>query len=133
MGKTVLDANVNNEIFRKDWTSVIAKRRDLASILGARLKLDTNGYNAGQVVARRVSTGLFEKWSAVSGASYDTVSVLFEDVTADDQSATGGDLARVVVGGYVFKDKLVNYDSTAKTQMGAIEQTGADGVTIVKF
>lgn len=133
MGKTVLDANVNNEIFRKDWTAIIAKRRDLASISAARMKLDQDGYNAGQVVARKVSDGLFYKWSAVSGGAYDTVSVLFEDVTADDQSATGGDLARIITAGYVYKDKLTEYDSTAKTQMGAVEQTDASGVTIVKF
>lgn len=133
MGKSVLDANVNNSIFRKDWGNIIAIRRDLATIMPARLVLNSGGYPAGQVVARKTSDGLFYKWSAISGGTYDSVAILFEDVTSDDQPTTGGALARVMTAGYVFKDALAEYDSTAKTQLGAKEITDARGSTIVKF
>lgn len=135
MSKSGIDAEVNNQIFRKDFSAIIAKRRDLASIGPVRLYDDSNDYLAGEVLARITSTGVFKRWSAASGASYDSVCVLFENVLAYefDATVTGGALARAIMGGYVYKDKLVDYDSGAKSAMAAVEQTDASGVTVVKF
>lgn len=135
MAKSAVDAEVKNQIFRKDFSAIIAMRRDLAQLSGARLKYDASGYAAGQVLARRTSTGVFEKWSSVSGASNDTACVLFENVIAADldSTLTGGSLARVIMGGYVYKDALVEYDANAKTALGGVEQTDATGITVVKF
>lgn len=130
MGKSVLDAEFKTEIFRKDWPNVIAMRRQDAALQGARLKLEAGGYAAGQVVARNTSTKLFEKFSAVSGGSYDTVSVLFEDIAPFDQPTTGGALARIVTSGFVYKDVLLDYDASA---LSAREITDSSGVTVVKF
>lgn len=132
MGKSAIDANVNNEIFRNDAVNVIAMRRELASILPVRLKYESAGYKAGQVLAKNTSTGLFEKFSGASG-TYAAQAVLFENVRDSDQPATGGALARGIVAGYLFKDALTDYDSTVKSQLGAHEISDATGVDIVKF
>lgn len=137
MSKSAIDAEVNNEIFRKDFSAIIALRRDLASIQPARLKFDSTGYLAGQCLARVTSTGQFGKWSAVSGLATDSPCVLFENVPSQDMGVSGttalsgGALARVIVGGYVYKNKLLDY--TGPTQLSGKEFTGADGVAVVSF
>lgn len=129
-----LDSKVDNEIFRKDHPIIIARNRQLASIVGARLAHDTDGYLAGQVVARDDGDGLFYKWSAASGGTYDTVSVLLEDVTGDQFTGTTGNaLARSIVGGEVFYSKLIEIDATAITQMKAKVIYDATGEGILKY
>lgn len=129
-----LDAKIDNEIFRKDHPIILSGNRQLASITGARLYHDTDGYDAGQVVARITSTGLFKKWSAASGGTYDTVSVLLSPVDGDEfLGSTGTALGRVATGGEVFKDKLIELDSTAITQMKARTIVGSDGVSVLKY
>lgn len=132
MSKSAIDATFSTEIFRNDATLVIAKRRDLAALSPVRLALKSGGYKAGTVIARNTATGLFEAFSAASG-SYTAQKILFERVREEELGATGGALARALDAGYVYKDSLTDYDSTAKTHLGAIEQTDATGVTIVKF
>lgn len=134
MSKSGIDAEVNNQIFRKDFSAIIAKRRDLASISPVRLFNDGDDYLAGEVLAR-VASGMFKRWSAASGVTNDSACVLFENVLAYefDSTVTGGSLARAVVAGYVYKDKLIDYDSGAKTALAAVEQTDASGITVVKF
>lgn len=137
MSKSAIDATVNNSIFRKDWASIIAYRRDLATIEPVRLAYDAAGYFAGQVIARVTSTGVFGKWSAVSGSSTDSTCILSETLTPNDEgisgvdAPTGGSLARAIFAGYVFKSKLLDY--TGPTQLGGKEMTDATGITVVKF
>jgi hypothetical protein len=133
MSKSAIDAEVNNEIFRKDWAAIIAYRRDLASIEPVRLAYDGSGYLAGQCLARVTSTGVFHKYSAVSGGSIDTPCVLFENVTASDEDSTlsGGSLARAIFTGFVYKSKLLDY--TGASQLSGKELTDATGITVVKF
>lgn len=137
MSKSAIDAEVNNQIFRKDWAAIIAYRRDLATIEPVRLQYDANGYPAGQCLARVTSTGVFGKYSAVSGLSIDTPCVLFESVIAADEGTpgvdapTGGALARAIFAGYVYKSKLLDY--TGPSQLGGKEMTDATGITVVKF
>lgn len=135
MGKSVLDAQVNNSIFRKDFPSIIAMRRDLASIQPVRLVLNAGGYVQGQVLGRIVSggnAGMYDKFSNVSGTSTATM-ILFENITSDDQPTTGGALARGLSAGYVFTDKLIDYSATAKTQLLAKDITDASGINVTKF
>jgi hypothetical protein len=133
MSKSAIDAEVKNEIFRTDWAAIIAYRRDLATIEPARLAYDASGYVAGQVIARTTSTGIFSKYSAVSGGSIDSVCVLMENVRADQQDSalSGGSLARAIFAGYVYKAKLLDY--TGASQLGGKEMTDATGITVVKF
>jgi hypothetical protein len=137
MSKTAIDAEVNNQIFRKDYPMVIALRRELAQISAVRLQYDANGYSAGQVLARVVSTGIFGKYSAVSGSTVDSVCVLFENVesytegTQGVDAPTGGALARAIFSGFVFASKLIDY--TGATQLAGRQYTDASGIAIVKF
>lgn len=133
MSKSAIDAEVNNSIFRKDWAAIIAYRRDLATLEPVRLQFDAGGYLAGQVLARVTSTGVFGKFSAVSGSANDSPCVLFENVTVSDENSalTGGSLARAIFAGYVYKGKLLDY--TGPSQLGGKEMTDATGITVVKF
>lgn len=130
--KSGIDAQINQEIFRKDWPNVIAMRRELASIQPARLALVSGGYLGGQVLARNDSTGLWEKFSAASG-TYDAKGILFEDVSEEELGATGGGLARVITSGFVYTDKLVDYDSEARTDLLAKDIVDATGISVTKF
>lgn len=132
MGKSAIDATINNEIFRNDFSQVIALRRDLATLSPVRLKVLSSEYKAGQVLCYNSVSGQYEKYSTASG-SYDALCVLFERVRADEQSATGGALARAIFAGHLYKDALTDYDSGAKGDLNASEYVTADGVTIVKF
>lgn len=132
MGKSTLDAVVNNEIFRKNWASIIAMRRDLASLQPVRLVYRAEGYLAGQVLGRITASGLYDKFSQVSGTSTATA-ILFEDIEDSNQPATGGALARGITAGYVFTDKLLDYSATAKTQLLAKDITDASGISVTKF
>lgn len=133
--KTGIDAEVNNSIFRKDFPIVIAKRRDLAQISPVRLAYDAAGYLAGQCIARVTSTGIFGKWSAVSGSSVDTKCVLLDNVLSYEENSalTGGALSRAVFSGYVYKGVLGDYVAGSSLGSAAVEQTDASGVTVVKF
>lgn len=136
MSKSSIDAEVNNSIFRKDYVNIIAIRRELSQLSPGRLYNDGSDYLPGQCLAREVSSGMFKRWSAVSGGTYDTPCVLFESVLTSnfDASVTGGALARVIMStAGVYKSKLVNYDSGFKTAIGAKEMTDATSITLVKF
>lgn len=134
-----IDARYNSEIFRKNHPIILAIRRELAVILPGRLDNVSADYAAGQVVARDTSDGLFKKWSAVSGGTYDTVSVLLEDAAYPEDfvegetGVTGSALARICTAGYVFKDKLTELDAQAISDMAAKTIVGAGGTNILKF
>ena len=133
MAKSPIDAVVSTEIFRRDTTLVLAKRRDLASLSAVRLKFKAGGYLAGTVLAFNSAAGLHDDYAAASGGGATAEKILFESVTEAELGATGGALARALDGGFVYKTALVSYNATAKGQPGANEQIDATGVTIVKF
>ena len=136
MSKSAIDAEINNQIFRKNFGAIIAIRRDLAQISPVRLYNDGAAYYMGQCLARNTGTGEFQRWSTVSGGSYDSPCVLFEDVlTYQFESAvTGGALARGLMEcAGAFKSKLINYDANWKSAAVAKEITDATGLTVVKF
>lgn len=133
MGKSAVDAQVNQSIFRKNFPIIIAAKRANADILGIRLTYDADGYMPGQVLARNTSTGLYDKYSAISG-SYEAACVLLEQITDDDQPSTGGALARGIFGGGVmlYTDLLLDYDANSKADLGARDVIDAanDNITI---
>lgn len=134
MSKSAIDANIQNQIFRNDFAQVIASGRASAKIHPIRLKvLSSEDYPAGQVLALNTSTGLYEKFSTASG-SYDAACVLMTKVSEDEQSATGGALARGIFGGCdLYKDALTDYDSGAASDLNAREITIAGGTDLVVF
>lgn len=134
-----IDARYSGEIFRKNHPIILAMRRDLAVIRPARVDNISAAYSAGQVLGRDPADGLFKKWSAVSGGSYDTVCILLEDLeypeafVEGETGVTGSALGRVCTQGLVFEDKLTELDAGAKTQLGGKTQVDADGVNVLKF
>lgn len=136
------DALFNSSIFRKDNPIIIAARRELAKLIGIRLAYDAAGYMPGQCLVRKVSDGLFYKFSAASGVSYDSACVLFDQVTVDQETANGGGsqsgvqastLSRALVGGIVYKGLLLDYDANMKTALSAKDITDAGGVQMTSF
>jgi hypothetical protein len=138
----VQDAKFNNEIFRKDNPIVLACRRDLAAFMGARLIYNSAGYLPGQCLARKVSDGLFYKWSAVSGGTYDSPCILFDTLSDSDQlasgeglgGASGASLVRVLINAKgVYTTALIEYDAAFKTARKTVDQVDAGGVAITTF
>lgn len=114
-----LDAKVDNEIFRKDFPIILALNRHLAKITPVRLAHDTDGYPAGQCLARNQSTGYFEKFSAVSGGSIDSHCILFESIDGEQfTGSTGTAVGRGLVAADVYEDNCTDLDATFKTAIG---------------
>lgn len=132
MAKTAIDANVNTNLFRKDWPIVIAMRPDLAQISPVRLVYRAEGYIAGQVLGTTTTPGLFDKWSQVSGTGAATC-VLFESINVADEPATGGGLARALFAGYVYTNLLIDYNSQARTGLVARDRIDASLFGITQF
>lgn len=136
------DALFNSSIFRKDNPIILAARRELAKFIGVRLAYDAAGYKPGQCLVRKVSDGLFYKFSAASGSTYDSACVLFDQVTVDQEQANGGGtqsgvaastLSRALIGGLVYTGLLLDYDSTMKSALSAKDVTPAGGVQMTSF
>lgn len=127
---TKTDASFNGQIFRKDYKQVIASNRHLASIKAIKTELEVE-LMPGQVMARDTGDGLFKKYSAVSGGSYDSVCVLLDHLTEGE--ATGTSIMKAIFGGEVYNSALIDFDSNAQDDMGAKVITDALGDSIVKF
>lgn len=133
-----LDLKFDSEIFRKDNPMVIATNRSSAIILPVRLRYNASGYTAGQTLARNTSDDWFQKYESGGSSGIDTAScILFESVKAADfdaENSTGSTTARGIFGGCtVYKDKLIDWDSDAKTDVNGREITDATGTTLVSF
>lgn len=132
MAKSAIDANVNTQIFRKDWPMILALKRELAQISPVRLVLSSTGYTAGQVLGTTTTPGMFDKWSNVSGTGVVSC-ILFESINSSDQPATGGELARAVFSGFVYTNMLIDYNATAKSGLNARDRTDATLLQITQF
>lgn len=132
-----LDAKFSGEIFRKDHPMILASNRQLASLLPVRLAYDSDGYAAGTVLGRNTVSTFYEAYDNGASSGLDTAAcILFEAVPAeefDGTAASSTTMAVGIFGGEVYKDKLVGYDSNAKTDLNAREIIDATGVTTVKF
>jgi hypothetical protein len=126
-----LDAEINNEIFRKDYKPVIAKNRHLASLAATRLKGVGTDYQAGTVLAKNTVDGLFYAYNNAGSSGLDTASCVLMETIADNGESTL--MGRGIFSGELFKDNLVGYDAAAKTDLGAREYTASDSINIVKF
>ena len=133
MPKSPLDAEVNTSVVRFDQPIILACRRDLAEIRPVRLALQSGGFQAGQALARVTSTGVFDKYAAVSGAAHDSNCILMDPIGLNDQPATGGALAKAIFSGRVYTSKIVGSDATFITELGGKAQTDARNISITKF
>lgn len=127
-----LDANVNNQIFRKDYPVIIAKNRHLASLAPVRLVSTGSDYQAGTVLAKNSTSGLFQAYANGGASGTGTaVCVLMETIT--DDPVNGSMVGRGIFAGELYKDNLVGLDSGAITNLGAKSYQASDGVNILKF
>ena len=136
------DANFQSQIFRKDNPIILAMRRDKAQFIGARIAFDGDDYIIGQALVRKPSDGLFYRWSAASGGSYDTPCVLYDNCLGFDFSedgapsatgAQGAPLVRGLISGTVYTNKLVGSDANFLTALKAVNVVDAGGVAMTKF
>ncbi len=136
MGKIGGDFNAN--VFSKDFPIIIATNRSSAILNPIRLRYNADGYPAGQVLGRNTTDGLFQKYETGGSSGIDTAAcILFEPQAIgefDGPAATGSAMAIGIFGGCtLFKDKLVDLDSGAITDLGARTIIDATGVTTLKF
>lgn len=136
------DAKFNSQIFRKDNPIILAARRDQAVFMGVRVAYDANGYLPGQALVRETSSGLFKKWSAASGGSYDSPCVLFDSASDSDQLANNGgvtsgvagsSLLRALMAAIVYTGNMIEADAGFKTALKSKDMVDAGGVGLTKF
>lgn len=131
-------AGFNGNVFRKDFPIIIATNRSSAVLLPVRLRYNANGYAAGTVLARNTTDGLFEAYNDGASSGLNTASaILFEPHPVEDfdgDGATGSVLAVGIFGGCtVYEDKLVGFDTAARTDLLAKTIVDATGVKTLKF
>lgn len=117
---------------------VIATNRGSAVLLPVRLRYKAGGYVAGQVLARNTTDGLFEGYTSGGASGTDVAAcVLFQSVqetSFDADNASGSTTAVGIFGGCtVYKDKLIDLDPDAETDLGAKTIIDASGVELLKF
>ncbi len=128
------DAEVNNQIFRKDWPVILALNAHLATILPVRLKYSTSDFVAGQVLgADTASPPIYDRYSSVSGSQ--TAKCILLDTISSDQflSPTGTALGRGVFGGEVYYAQCTDLSSGAISDLNGSTFTDATNVKIFKF
>lgn len=127
-----IDAGFKPEIFRKNHPVILACNRHQALLLPVRLRYQSGGYLAGQVLARNTVDGLFQPYvdGAASGTG-DAAGILHDDIdmpTADESQTAIG-----IFGGQVYESKLTGLDAAAKVDLKSRSITDAEGTTILKF
>jgi hypothetical protein len=129
------DIKFSSEIFRKDNPMIIAKRRELADIGSVRLAYDADGYEAGRVVARNSTSGLYQKYVDGSASGLGTAAAVMFEAVAAGEFASSGDtlLSRGIFKGFLYKDKLVGLDAAGETDLKARTIVEADGVNVLEF
>lgn len=134
----VRDAMFIPSDYRANFKQIIAKRSDLAQFKAGRMKPAGAGltvtYIAGLVLGFATSgadAGLYKPYnSANTDGSQVAAGVLSEDVLTDEFG--NGSEAAIIQGGTLYKDLLIGYDATAKTNLGAKEYV-EHGSNLVSF
>jgi len=127
-----LDAEINNQIFRKDYPQIIAKNRHLASLAGVRLLAVGNDYIAGQVLAKNTVSGYFQAYQNGGASGLGTAACVLMESIADLGLSTTL-VGRGIFSGELFQGNLIGLDANAITNLGARSYTASDGVQILKF
>lgn len=122
---------------RENFKQIIAKRSDLAQFDGGRIKPAGSGtvtYEAGLVLGLAATggdAGYYKPYvSSNTDGSQVAVGVLAEQAVVDT-SDNGGEIA-ILKEAILYKDLLIGYDSTAKSNMNATESV-EHGVNLVRI
>lgn len=125
MSQELRDAMFIPSDSRSNFKQIIAKRSDLVRFDGGRLGPSQNGVvlEAGTVLGYATSggdSGFYKPYnSANTDGSQVAVGVLSEQADVD-ASGNGSEIA-IIKAGVLFKDLLIGYDATAKTNLRAVE------------
>lgn len=132
-----IDAEVNNNLSRYDFAQILACARQLAMIRPVRLAYDSTygatGYNAGQVLGRVTSTGLFKKYDdTITGGQDTAMAILFSPAVPP---AVSGDsvLALGIFQGDVYELKCIGLDAAAKVDLKGRSIVDGAGTQIFCF
>jgi len=127
---------------RENFKQIIAKRSDLVQFDRGRLAPSLKGsyQYAGLVLGLASSGGDSGFYKAYNSGNTDgsqvAVGVLAEDANVDSVPASGpGDGSEILIikEAVLFKDLLIGYDATAKTQLGAHEYVeGGDNLVRIR-
>lgn len=133
-----IGASFSGNVFSKDFPMIIATNRASAVMLPVRLRYDSDGYVAGQTLARNTVDGWFEKYDGGGSSGLDVAKCfLFEShpvADFDAENATGSTMAVGIFGGCtLYYDKLVDLDSNGVTDVGGRVIIDATGVELLKF
>ena len=133
-----VDAKFDGNIFQFNQPLVIAMNRSSAVLIGVRLRYNSGGYPAGQLLARNTTDGFYQKYASGGSSGTDTAAcVLFSahPVEDFDSTASTGSTASVgIFGGCaVYKDRLTDYDSDALTDLKGRIIIGANGDELILF
>lgn len=130
-----MDIKFSGEIFRKNIENIVARNPQKLSVSPTRLAYDSDGYEAGQLLAQNNVSDLFQKYDSGGSSGLDTAAcVLLHDVPVEAfESSSDTKLARSAIGGELYADKLIDDDSGSDTDLKARRFTGSDGVEIFIF
>lgn len=129
------DPKFNNSVFRKDHKQVLAANAHLARLHAVKLAYDSAGYEAGQVIARNSTSGLYQKYvdGAASGVGT-AAAVLFEDKLESDFASSGDtQVSAGIIGGELAEDQCIGLDAAAKVDLMGKSFIDATGSTIFSF
>lgn len=126
------DPNYKEQIFRKDFTQLVAKSIQRLVTMPVRLAYNSSGYDAGVTLARDPADGYYKKYDDGGASGVATAAcILADDVTADESSGTR--LAVGIVHGELYNDAITGMDANGRTDLGARTYTEADGTVIFSF
>lgn len=133
-----IGASFNGSVFSKDFPMVIATNRASAVLLPVRLRYDSDGYVAGDTLARNTTDGWYDKYDGGGSSGLDVAKCfLFEShpvADFDAENATGSTMAVGIFGGCtLYYSKLGGVDSGAVTDVGGKVIIDATGVELLKF
>lgn len=133
-----LTPNFKGQIFRYNQPLVIAGNRNTALIYGLSIRYNATGYQAGTVLARNTTDGIYQAYDSGGSSGTNVASAILLDAYAPEDftatSATGTTLANGLFGGAtVYKDSLPNYSAGVLTDLKASIIYVDGGTQLLKF
>ncbi len=129
-----LDFFTSTQVFRKNFSAILANNRHQAAISGVRVAYNAAGVAAGTVMARNSVSGYYQAYSDIGASGIDTaVGILFHDIAVEDFNSQASTAAQLIVKGNVFEAKLTGLDAAGKTDLKSRSIIDGFGNTILMF
>lgn len=132
-----LDADFKSEIRRFDSPMILACNRHKATILPVRLRYNSSGYKAGEVISRNTGDGLYDKYADGASSGLGTANAILlapqSALSFGSGSGSGSQAVQGCFAGEVYYDKLVGIDANGITDLGGKKITDGTGTNILIF